>query len=127
MANRLSRRKLSIYAAEQIIAGVAVKKVLSELGAYLIDAGRTDGQELLVRDIEVELASRGIVVADVTSARPLDKTTKEEVATLVGAKHVQFREAIDPAVIGGIRIDTPGKRFDRTIRHKLNALKAKQL
>lgn len=127
MATRLSRRKLSIYAAEQIIAGASIKKILSEIGAYLIDTGLTDEQELLVRDIEVELASRGIIVADVTSARALDQKTKGEIATLVGAKHLQFREAVDPTVIGGIRIDTPGKRFDGTIRHKLNALKAKQL
>jgi F0F1-type ATP synthase delta subunit len=46
---------------------------------------------------------------------------------MTGAKTVQLRQSIDETLLGGIRIDVPGKRFDGTIRHKLNALRAKQL
>lgn len=127
MPARLSRRKIARYAAEQLTAGVATKDVIKQLAAFLVDTGRMPEYELLVRDIEAELADRGVVVADVTSARPLEAGLKQEVAKLVGAKSVQIRQSVDPAVLGGIRVDIPGKRFDGTIRHKLTALKAKQL
>ena len=127
MPARLSRRKIARYAAEQLTAGVATKDVTRQLAAFLVDTGRMPEYELLVRDIEAELADHGVVVADVTSARPLEAGLKQEVARLVGAKSVQIRQSVDPAVLGGIRVDIPGKRFDGTIRHKLTALKAKQL
>jgi F0F1-type ATP synthase delta subunit len=66
-------------------------------------------------------------VADVTTAHPLTADAKAAIRTLVGAKTLQLRESIDATVLGGVRIDTPGKRFDGTIQRKLMALKAKQL
>jgi F-type H+-transporting ATPase subunit delta len=127
MATRLSRRKLAAYAADKLAAGATPAKALEEVAAYLVDMRRTREQELLVRDIEDSLATRGIVVANVTTAYPLTATLKAEIAKLVGSKTLQFRESVDPSVLGGVRIDIPGKRFDGTIRHKLQALKAKQL
>lgn len=127
MPARLSRRKIAQYAAEQMIAGVDTKRVIKQLAAFLVDTNRMTEYELLVRDIEAELAERGIVVADITSAYPLEAGIKSQVAKLVGARSVQLRQAVDPMVLGGIRVDIPGKRFDGTIRHKLTALKAKQL
>lgn len=127
MAVRLSRRKIAAYVADKLVAGTPVNKVLREVAAYLQDSGRTREQELLVRDIEDEMAARGIVVADVASAYPLDDSIKEKIKAMTGAKTVQVRQSVDESLLGGIRVDVPGKRFDGTIRHKLNALKAKQL
>jgi F0F1-type ATP synthase delta subunit len=127
MPARLSRRKLAIFAAEKLLAGTPQKTVIRELAAYLIDSGRTRETELLVRDIEDVLASRGVVVVDVVSARQLSVSAKAEVAALIGAKNLHLREQIDESVVGGVRVDLPGKRFDGTIRHKLNALRAKQV
>ena len=127
MPTRLSRRKLAAYAAEKIIAGTSKKKVLQEVAAYLVDTGRTREAELLVRDIEHELADRGVVVASVVTAHPLTASMRSEINNLTGAKNVQLRETVDPAVLGGIQIDLPGKRFDGTIRHKLNALRANKV
>jgi F-type H+-transporting ATPase subunit delta len=127
MAVRLSRRKIAAYIADKLVGGTSVADAVKEVAAYLVDTRRTRELELLVRDIEDALASRGIIVADVTSAHPLGAGLKAEVAKLVGGKSLQLREAIDPAVLGGVRVNVPGKRFDGTIQRKLNALKAKQL
>lgn len=127
MAQRLSRRKLSDYAAKRLAAGENQLKVIRELAAYLVDMGRTREQELLVRDLEQALAVNGIVIADVASAYALSSQLKLEVKKLVGGSRVQLREVVDPTLLGGIRVDIPGKRFDGTIRYKLQALKAKQL
>lgn len=127
MANRLSRRNMASYVADKLAAGESPDKALAEVAAYLVESNRTREQELLVRDIESEMATRGVVIADVASAHPLDKTIEANIKQLTGAKQVQLRQSIDPSVLGGVRIDVPGKRFDGTIRHKLNALRAKQL
>jgi F0F1-type ATP synthase delta subunit len=127
MAVRLSRRKMAAYVADKLVAGHSVSDSLKEVAAYLMASRRTREQELLVRDIEAEMASRGVVVADVASAHPLGKSIEAEIKTMTGAKTVQLRQSVDETLLGGVRIDIPGKRFDGTIRHKLNALRAKQL
>jgi F-type H+-transporting ATPase subunit delta len=127
MAIRLSRRKIAAYIADKLVGGTSVPDAVNEVAAYLIDTRRTRELELLVRDIEDALASRGIIVGDVTSMYPLGASLKAEIAKLVGGKSLQLRETIDPAVLGGVRVNIPGKRFDGTIQRKLSALKAKQL
>jgi F-type H+-transporting ATPase subunit delta len=127
MAQRISRRKLAAYVADRLGDAKTARAALKEAAAYLVDTRRTRELELLVRDIEDALAVRGTVIADVTSAHPLSSTLKSEITKLVGAKTLSLRESIDPDVLGGIRVDIPGKRYDATVRRKLIALKAKQL
>jgi F-type H+-transporting ATPase subunit delta len=127
MAARLSRRKIALYVTEQLLAGKKQKAVMKEVAAFLVETRRMRELDLVIRDIEGELANHGIVVADVLSAYPLAGELKKEVGKLVGAKDLQLRETVDPQVLGGMRIHVPGKRFDGTIRHKLAALKAKQI
>jgi F0F1-type ATP synthase delta subunit len=127
MAVRLSRRKMATFVADKLTAGHSVSDALKEVAAYLLTSGRVREQELLVRDIEAEMATRGVVVADVASARPLGASIESEIKAMTGAKTVQLRQTVDETLLGGVRIDVPGKRFDGTIRHKLNALRAKQL
>jgi F-type H+-transporting ATPase subunit delta len=127
MALRVSRRRIAAYAADKLVSGAASSLVLREVAAYLVATGRTREQELLVRDIEAALAARGVVVADVASAFAISESVKAEIAKLVGASTVELRETIDPTLLGGVRVDIPGRRFDGTIRHKLTALRAKQL
>jgi F-type H+-transporting ATPase subunit delta len=127
MAGRLSRRKVASYVANKLEAGAPLSEVIKEVAAYLMETRRTRELDLLVRDIEGELAVRGTVIANVTTARALTDEMKKQVSILVGAKNLYLRETIDPTVLGGIRVETPGKRFDGTLRRKLIALKAKQL
>ncbi len=127
MAMRVSRRKIATHVADQLVAGVPAKKALQQVAAFLVDTRRTRELELVVRDIEDVLAAKGVVVADVTSAYPLGQTLQAAIGKLVGGTQVALRETVDPSVLGGVRIDTPGQRFDGTIRRKLTALKAQQL
>ena len=83
----VSRRKLAKYAAEQILAGNDA--VLEEIAGFLIYEKYEREVELLARDIEVELAERGTVVATVESARALDAAARQEVEGLLSgaARH----------------------------------------
>jgi len=123
MATRISRTKLAAYVADSLVAGDSAQQALQHVAAYLVDTRRTREWELIARDIEAALAKRGITVADVTTAWPLDATARTQVQGLVGAKKLHLRETVDSSVLGGVLIHLPGQRFDGTVRRKLTALK----
>ena len=79
----VSRRKLAKYAAEQLLAGNDA--VLEEIAGFLIYEKHEREVELLARDIEVELAERGTVVATVESARALDAAMKDAIKRLLSS------------------------------------------
>ena len=79
----VSRRKLAKYAAEQLLAGNDA--ALEEIAGFLIYEKHEREVELLARDIEVELAERGTVVATVESTRALDEATKGAIKRLLSS------------------------------------------
>ena len=130
---RTLRRKLARYAAERLLAGDAT--VIDELAALIISERREREIDLLVQDIEAELAEHGTIVATVESARALDLATKDEIKNLLSSKtnasdqdvKVLLRESIDQALIGGFKLRTPTATLDATIAKKLNDLRAKKI
>ena len=125
--DKLSRRKLALYAANQVVDGAISATVIAEIAAYLTESGRVRESELVVRAIEDELAARSVVVADVTTAYALTDAEKADIRTLIGSNNVYFRETVDQQIIGGVRVKTPGKMLDATVKTKLQALKRAKL
>lgn len=129
----VSRRKLAKYAAEQIITGNDT--IMEEIASLLVYEKRQREIELLVRDVEAELAEHGEIVASVESARKLDVDTKREIEkylmSVVSANNnkskVTLKESIDPTLIGGFKLRTPTATLDATIAKKLNDLRAKKI
>ena len=121
MAQAISRRKIAQYAAKQITAG-KTEASIQEIAAYLVQTGREREADLIVRDIEMQLASSGTVLAKVTTAHPLSAQLRQSVQALIAAHTVYINEVIDPTILGGIRVELPGKQFDGTLRHKLTML-----
>lgn len=68
----------------------------------------------------------GIVEAHVTSAVAL---TEDELAALrvklahISGRQVKLFTTVDPAVIGGVRVEMDGRRYDNTIQDRLGRLK----
>ena len=130
---RTLRRKLAQHAAERLLAGDAA--VIDELAALIIAERREREVDLLVQDIEAKLAERGMIVATVESATPLDTVTKDKIKNLLSSKtnasnqdvKVLLRESIDQALIGGFKLRTPTATLDATIAKKLNDLRAKKI
>ena len=129
----VSRRKLAKYAAEQILAGNDA--VLEEIAGLLIYEKHEREVDLLVRDIEAELAENGEIVASVESARVLDDNTRRKIeqflAAVASSKNskpkVSLRESIDPTLIGGFKLQAPTATLDATVSKKLNDLRAKKI
>ncbi len=124
MHGKLSRRKLAQYVASRVQDGRVPEAVVQEVAAYLVEARRLREMPLVVRAIEDALAERGVVVATVTSARPLDDMLREAVKAQAGGGEVYLREVVDPSVLGGVRVQTPDASYDGTVQHKLQALRA---
>jgi F-type H+-transporting ATPase subunit delta len=124
MASNPSRRKIAEVTAEALVAGDS--QAMPRLAAYLVDTRRTAEAELIVRDIELELADQGIVLADITTARELAEVSRGEITEFVqsqgGARKVILREHVDPSVIGGMHLAFGDKVLDATVAAKLERL-----
>lgn len=124
---RVSRRTIANVVAQQLTDAVSKKKILHQLAAYLVENNRVREAELIVRDIETELAARGTVVATVWSVRTITKELTNAVEAMVakefkGAGSIQIREEIDASLLAGIKLAVPGKQVDLSARHKLDKL-----
>ena len=126
MGHPISRRDLSRYIANELREGSRTK-IINELAAYLIDTRRVNELDLIMRDVDHELLMAGHVNATVTSARELSDAIKQQVEKLLlrqtSASTVNLGTNIDPTVIGGIKLDAPGRGMDKTIAHQLNTLR----
>lgn len=129
MAQRLARRKIAAYYAEQLLAGK--RTVAKQLAAYLVETRRVRELDLIVRDIEEALAERGVLLADITTSRTLSSGVAKEITAYLKAaseaKTIHLRESVEPELLGGVRIAVPGKELDMTLRRKLNQLKASKI
>ncbi|HEX8390023.1 MAG TPA: F0F1 ATP synthase subunit delta [Candidatus Saccharimonadales bacterium] len=121
----VSRRALGKYVAQQLAAGNAL--VIDELAAYLVQERRLTTLDYVVDDIARELTKLGHVSATITTARKLDPTLRtaveRQVRAMNEAKQIELIEVVDPALLGGIVIETPGRRFDASVRGRLRRLK----
>ena len=122
MQDKISRRKLAHYVADAADSKSGLSAALRDVAAYLIDSRRLREVDLVVRAIEDEFAERGVVVARVATARPLTAELKAAVEAIIGAKEIHMLESVEPELIGGVRIETPGNLLDATIKRKLLAL-----
>ncbi len=102
--------------------------VAKHLAAALIDNQRQKEVQLLLADLSYELQSRGrLAAATVTTAGELSTSLKNEVVSLVKkatkVQQVILTEQIDKNIIGGVRIETAERTWDKTIVGQLNKLR----
>lgn len=128
MAVRISRHKLAEYAATAI---AEKRPFIEQLAAYLVSTKRTKEALLIVRDIESALVNRGIVIADVATARELSGQLQQAVNEFMSSKfndsQIYLRTAIEPSLIGGLRLRVKGQELDNTVRRRLTTLKASKV
>ena len=68
----------------------------------------------------------GIVEAHVTSAVEMslaDREALKEKLQQLSGKKVSLITRVDPSIIGGVRVEMDGKRYDNTIQNKLGRLR----
>jgi F-type H+-transporting ATPase subunit delta len=69
-------------------------------------------------------ATRGVVSAEVVSARPLPEAQRRALAAALGAgAEVEFRTRVEPDTIAGLLVRVGGTTYDGTVRARLAALR----
>ena len=71
-------------------------------------------------------AAHGILEATATSAVPLteeQKTALRQKLEATTGKTIDLKTKVDPAVLGGIRLDIEGTELDGTVHNRLSALR----
>ena len=131
MATKPTRRAVARYVAEQLAGGNDSSAVMQQLAGYMVANRKTKQVSSYIADIEKELAVHGVVVADVTTARPLgdiDGSLRNAIESLVstqtGGRHVALREHVDKDIIGGLIIRSTGTEYDRSIKGAIRALRS---
>jgi F0F1-type ATP synthase delta subunit len=117
-----SRMQVAAYVAERLKSDRA--GALRSAAAWLSDRGEARQAPYLARDVAQILAARGYVLAQVSTAHPMSAEARAEVSTFIkratGATELELETAVDPGMIGGIRIETPGQALDASVRTKLD-------
>ena len=124
-------------ASRRVLARIIATKLLTEpdkrghwikiLAAYLMDHGMDEDAELIINDIAHELYEQnGHLIVEVTSARELSDSTREELQRMLGeatkASKIELSEHIDPDLLGGLIARTPDAILDASVRTKLKQL-----
>lgn len=69
----------------------------------------------------------GVAVAEITTARPLDETEKQDLAAALAARtgrQVRMQFSLDPALIGGVTARVGSTIYDGSVRGQLARLRA---
>ena len=93
-----------------------------------VDRGHTDMLgEISAEFIEIAEKERGIVVADVTTAVPLDDATRASIIEKLSSaldRPVTLRERVDDSIVGGIVINVAGRVLDGSLSSQLDSMRA---
>jgi ATP synthase F1 delta subunit len=128
MNGKSSRRVLARTIANKLLAEPNNRKHwIKATAAYLMDHGMDEDVDLIINDIAHELYTQsGHLIVDVTSARKLSDSTREELVRMLkaetSAKYVEVAEKTDPDLMGGLIARTPDAVLDASVRTKLKQL-----
>lgn len=77
---------------------------------------------IIEKFLDVARVRSGAQTVTLTTARELTNKTKKIIEDIIG-KHNEFREVVDPSVLGGIRLRIDNTIYDATIATNLKRLK----
>jgi F0F1-type ATP synthase delta subunit len=126
--NKVSRRSLARWAADQLTDGQPATAVAKRLAAALKESGMNNQANFLIDDIAWELEQRGaLTIGKVTSAHPLSRQLEKYLAAQIKkvtkANSSILETSIDKSVIGGLRVETASRVWDTTVSRQLSELK----
>ncbi|MEO8499297.1 MAG: ATP synthase F1 subunit delta [Vicinamibacteria bacterium] len=112
-----------------IFAGVfsGLTAPLPRLFDMLIDGARMESLQEIVSRYRDEWNSRNNVhAAKVVSAVPLDDEASQSIRKAIEtavAGSVEMEVSVDPALVGGLKVEVDGYMFDGTVKARLKALR----
>lgn len=123
---KLSRKRLAT-AFVRLVGEVPLPQLMRSLAAEVIRNHLTQHIDALVSDIGQQLLlQRRQLHASVSSARPLAQGTvtiiKKTLQQMTNAHSVQLDLAVDPSLVGGVVIRTPGSEINASLMATLKQL-----
>lgn len=109
------------------VLGTHVAEQTKALVSFVVGAGRAGSlQQIIEQLVELAASERRKAVAEVTSAVPLDGSTRERLAhalSRVTGRDVEVRVIVDPAVVGGVSARVGDQVIDGTVRSQIRKLR----
>ena len=126
--NKISRRALAYWAADQLASGKSAAEVSKHLAAVLKQSKMADQVSFLISDIMWELEQRqALTVGKIITAHPiseqLEKSIMQQLKNVSGSADVSIENTVDKSVLGGVRIETTQHVWDQTVSRKLAELR----
>lgn len=116
----LQKRKDALIA----LTGDDAEKVTVNFISLMFNNGRGEYLAASARNfIDLTRRHRGIRQVTVTTAVPVDETTKKEMAGLIAGNKpgtIEFSEHIDESIIGGFILRVDDSYIDASVRNRLN-------
>ena len=111
----------------KVISGVSAEPL--NLALLMIRRGRPGAIDAMVeRFAELVRRERGISLAEVRTAQPLDDEQRKAIAdrlrTLTGDK-IEMNEVVDESLIGGVSVRIGDRLYDASVRSRLERLRAR--
>jgi F-type H+-transporting ATPase subunit delta len=115
---------------DAVLQAIAAKTSMQSLTKKFISLVVAKKRQGLLPDIAAAFAAlcaaqRGELTATVTSAHPLSSAQQDELVRILSVRHhasVKLNVAVDPSLLGGMRIHIGATLYDRTIASQLNRL-----
>lgn len=99
---------------------------VQQAAAWLISTGQSRRVGELAMEVARLQAEEGRLWARVTTARSLEPAVRRQVEDYLirrtGCRDLELELAVDPALIGGLRIETADQALDATVQTKLRRL-----
>lgn len=123
-----ARVKISQVIAKQALDNQLDSQSIKKIAAYLLNERRTSELSSIMRDVQEVWAEAGRIEVLASSAHDLTGELKQRINTQVrqfypNAKKIIITEIHDPSIIGGVRLNLPGRQLDLSIEAKLNKFK----
>lgn len=130
LVSLLTTPKFSIERKKQIVAEVFANAnpIVVNTVQLLIEKKRVNEIAYLAQSFkQLAAVAQGSADATVFSTRALTDAEKDEISSsfgqLVGKEKLTITNAIDPSIIGGVRVQIGNYIFDNTVASKLENLK----
>jgi F0F1-type ATP synthase delta subunit len=125
---RLTRRQVARYAAQELVSGAEISKLVSQLAEWLQETKSLRSSGLLIEDIKYFLAhEHDTLYAEVTTAHDISQKLLDDVTTLLsreGYATVVVDQAKDESLLGGLIVRTSDKELDASVARGIKQLKA---
>lgn len=115
--------------ASYINQHIADQDLSTKIASYLVDNKLTLDLESIMRDVMVAREKNGIFEVSLTTAHAISQTQEQAIIDFIKqvipeAKEVILDKNVEPALLGGFRIESANYLIDRSLKAKLNYIKS---